>query len=103
MGYIRFPESTGILTPAANIDQRLWFARDHLAMARALGWERDGKTVAPFYVDLESPELVPGVKPGPLDVHLRDDHMQYAITWFALAGAVVIAFGVWLYGQRRVA
>jgi cytochrome oxidase assembly protein ShyY1 len=22
--------------------------------------------------------------------------MQYAVTWFALAGAVVIAFGVWL-------
>ena len=35
-------------------------------------------------------------KPGPLEVHLKDDHMQYAITWFALAGAVVIAFGVWL-------
>jgi surfeit locus 1 family protein len=102
-GYIRFPESTGILTPAANVDERLWFARDHLAMARALGWERDGKTIAPFYVDLESPELVPGVKPGPLNVYLRDDHMQYAITWFALAGAVAIAFGVWLYGQRRAA
>lgn len=100
-GYIRFPESTGILTPTANIEQRLWFARDHLAMARALGWERDGKTIAPFYVDLESPELVPGVKPGPLHVHLKDDHMQYAITWFTLAGAVVIAFAVWLRAQRR--
>ena len=40
-------------------------------------------------------------KPGPLEVHLKDDHMQYAITWFGLAGAVVIAFGVWLRGQRR--
>ena len=35
-------------------------------------------------------------KPGPLTVHLKDDHLQYAITWFALAGAVVIAFGVWM-------
>jgi cytochrome oxidase assembly protein ShyY1 len=100
-GYIRFPESTGILTPAANVDQRLWFARDHLAMARALGWERDGKTIAPFYVDLESPELVPGVKPGRLTVHLKDDHMQYAITWFTLAGALAIAFAVWFRAQRR--
>jgi surfeit locus 1 family protein len=40
-------------------------------------------------------------KPGPLEVHLKDDHLQYAITWFALAGAVVIAFGVWLRAQRR--
>ena len=40
-------------------------------------------------------------KPGPLEVHLKDDHLQYAITWFALAGAVVIAFGVWLRAHRR--
>jgi len=33
-------------------------------------------------------------------VHLKDDHLQYAITWFALAGAVVIAFGVWMRAQR---
>jgi cytochrome oxidase assembly protein ShyY1 len=32
-------------------------------------------------------------KPGPLEVHPKDDHMHYAITRFALAGAVVIAFG----------
>ena len=71
-------------------------------MARALGWGEGGKPVAPFYIDLEQPAPVSGVpKPGPLEVHLKDDHMQYAITWFGLAGAVVIAFGVWLWGQRR--
>ena len=31
-------------------------------------------------------------KPGPLEVHLKDDHLQYAITWFTLAIAVAIAF-----------
>jgi cytochrome oxidase assembly protein ShyY1 len=40
-------------------------------------------------------------KPGPLEVRLKDDHMQYAITWFTLAGAVVIAFAVWVRAQRR--
>jgi cytochrome oxidase assembly protein ShyY1 len=30
-----------------------------------------------------------------LHVHLRDDHLQYAVTWFTLAFAVLIAFGVW--------
>jgi surfeit locus 1 family protein len=100
-GYIRFPESASLVTPNASVDQRLWFTRDHLAMARALGWDQAGKTIAQFYIDLEAPVLVPGVRPGPLEVHLKDDHLQYAITWFALAGAVVIAFGVWLRGQRR--
>ena len=59
-------------------------------------------TVAPFYIDLETPVPASGIpKPGPLEVHLKDDHLQYAITWFASAGAVVIAFGVWLRAQRR--
>jgi cytochrome oxidase assembly protein ShyY1 len=101
-GYIRFPEAAGALTPPENLAKRLWFTRDHLAMARALGWGGDGRPVAPFYIDLESPVPASGIpKPGPLEVHLKDDHLQYAITWFGLAGAVVIAFGVWLRGQRR--
>ena len=102
-GYIRFPETAGTLTPAENPAKRLWFTRDHLAMGRALGWGEGGRQVAPFYVDLESPAPESGIpKPGPLQVHLKDDHLQYAITWFALAGAVVIAFGVWARAQRKV-
>jgi cytochrome oxidase assembly protein ShyY1 len=103
-GYIRFPETAGVLTPAENPAKRLWFTRDHLAMARALGWGGDGLKVAPFYIDLQQPVPASGVpKPGPLEVHLKDDHLQYAITWFGLAGAVAIAFGVWWRGQRRLA
>ena len=101
-GYIRFPESAGLLTPSANVEKRLWFVRDHLAIAQALGWEGGGKTIAPFYIDLEQPVPPSGIpKPGPLHVHLKDDHLQYAITWFALAGAMVIAFLVWWRGRRQ--
>ncbi|MBX9649619.1 MAG: SURF1 family protein [Xanthobacteraceae bacterium] len=101
-GYIRFPEAAGALTPAENIAKRLWFTRDHLAMARTLGWGDGGKNVAPFYIDLESPAPESGIpKPGALTVHLKDDHLQYAVTWFALAGAVVVAFGVWWRGQKK--
>jgi surfeit locus 1 family protein len=97
-GYIRFPEKAGMLTPAENVAKRLWFTRDHFSMAWVLGWGE----VAPFYIDLETPAPPSGIpKPGPLEVHLKDDHLQYAITWFGLAGAVVIAFGVWWRGQRR--
>ncbi len=99
-GYIRFPERAGMLTPAASPAKRLWFTRDSLEMSRLLGWGE----VAPFYIDLERPVPPNGTpSPGPLHVHLKDDHMQYAITWFALAGAVVVAFFVWLRGKRRSA
>src|SRR4051812_31293583 len=96
-GYLRFPEAPGLLTPAPNPAVRLWFVRDHHAMAKALGWGE----VAPFYIDLESPVPEAGIpKPGPLDVHLKDDHLQYAITWFGLAAVVLIGFAVWVRGQK---
>jgi cytochrome oxidase assembly protein ShyY1 len=91
-GYLRFSEGAGMLTPAVSPEKRLWFTRDVSDMAKQLAWSE----VAPFYIDLESPVPPNGVpKPGPLQVHLKDDHMQYAVTWFTLAFAVVIAFGVW--------
>jgi cytochrome oxidase assembly protein ShyY1 len=97
-GYLRFSEFAGMLTPSENLAKRLWFVRDHRDMAEKLGWG----VVAPFYVDLEQPVPANGIpKPAPLGVHLKDDHMQYAITWFGLAGVVVVAFAAWLFGQRR--
>lgn len=97
-GYIRFPEQPGAFTPNQDAVKRLWFSRDHRAMAQALGWG----DVAPFYVDLESPVPASGIpKPGPLQVHLKDDHLQYAITWFGLALVVAVAFGFWVRGRRR--
>jgi cytochrome oxidase assembly protein ShyY1 len=96
-GYLRFPEGGGLLTPAENRNTRLWFTRDHRAMARTLGWGE----VAPFYIDLETPDPDNGIpKPGPLTPHLRDEHMQYAITWFSLAAALLIAFAVWARGRH---
>ena len=101
-GYLRFPETAGSLTPPENMAKRLWFTRDHLAMARTLGWGEGGKPVAPFYIDLEAPVPASGIpKPGPLMVRLKDNHLQYAITWFGLAGVVLVAFAVWWRAQRR--
>jgi cytochrome oxidase assembly protein ShyY1 len=98
-GYLRFPESAGALTPAESRDKRLWFTRDHLAMAKTLGWGE----VAPFYIDLETPVPDNGIpRPGPLSPHLRDEHLQYALTWFTLAAALAIAFGVWVRGRRSI-
>jgi hypothetical protein len=65
-GYIRFPESAGALTSPETVAKRLWFTRDHLAMARALGWGEGGNAVAPFYVDLEQPVPDSGIPKPPV-------------------------------------
>jgi len=97
-GYLRFPEKPGLLAAHEDIVKRLWFVRDIGSMAHALGWG----PIAPFYVDLESPVPPSGIpKPGPLEVHLPDNHLQYAITWFGLALAVFCTFGFWLVGRLK--
>ena len=97
-GYLRFPEAPGKLMPDPDRTKRLWFARDIPSMADALQWG----AIAPFYIDLETPVPASGVpKPGPIDVHLKDDHLQYAITWFGLALVMLGGFIAWLMQRRR--
>jgi cytochrome oxidase assembly protein ShyY1 len=39
----------------------------------------------------------PGGLPHPasLKVRLRNDHLQYALTWFGLAVVLVVMFAIW--------
>lgn len=98
VGVMRWPEARGTFTPADDPKKNIWFLRDSKSIADIKKWA----TAAPFYIDQEEPVPAGGwPKPGKLEVQLPDNHLQYAITWLALAGAVVIAFGVWLRAQRR--
>ena len=98
VGVLRWPEAPSLFVPDRDSAGTTWFVRDHLAMARTLGWG----DVAPFYIEQEDP-VPPGGLPHPsvLKVRLRNEHLQYAITWFGLAGVLVIMFAVWGFWQRR--
>ncbi len=98
VGAIRWPEMRGAFTPSDDPDRNVWYARDHLSMAAS---KRLG-AVAPFYVDQEEPAPAGGLpRPGRLRVALPNNHLQYALTWFSLAGVLVIVFGIWAVGRRR--
>ena len=98
VGVLRWPEPKSWLTPRGEPDRNLWFARDHLAIAAAKGWG----PVAPFFIDQEAPVPPGGLpRPGPLTVNLPNNHLQYAVTWYGLALALVVVFGVWAFGRRR--
>ncbi len=97
VGALRWPEPPGWFVREYNAADDTWFARDHLGMAVQNGWGH----VAPFYLELESPVPPGGLPlPGPLSVKLRNEHLQYAITWFGLAVVVVVMFGLWLSSRR---
>jgi cytochrome oxidase assembly protein ShyY1 len=92
-GVMRWPEPRGIFMPNDDPKLNLWFVRDHIAIAAAKGWGE----VAPFYIEMESPQPPGGLPmPMPMTAKLRNEHLQYAITWYALAGMLVVLFGFWV-------
>jgi cytochrome oxidase assembly protein ShyY1 len=92
---LRWPESRGAFSPKDDPDRNIWFVRDPVAIAAAKSWGE----VAPFFVELESPQPSGGLpRPGALKVNLRNEHLQYAITWYGLALVVVVMFGFWFSG-----
>jgi surfeit locus 1 family protein len=95
IGVMRWPESRGAFSPKDDPGRNLWFVRDPVAIAAAKGWGE----VAPFYVELESPQPPGGLpRAGALKANLRNEHLQYAITWYGLALVVVVMFVFWLSG-----
>jgi cytochrome oxidase assembly protein ShyY1 len=60
--------------------------------------------VGPFFIDQEAPP-VPGGLPrvGALTVQLRNEHLQYALTWYGLAVVLAAVFTIWARGRRRAA
>jgi surfeit locus 1 family protein len=98
VGIMRWPEQSGSFTPAPDLKANVWYARDTKAIAAAKHWSLD----APFYIDQESP-VPPGGLPLPakLELHLPDNHLQYAITWFGLAFGLAGVYGIWLAGRLR--
>jgi surfeit locus 1 family protein len=101
VGVIRWPEARGSFTPPDDPKDNVWYLRDSNAIAASKKW----LTAAPFYIDQESPVPPGGLpKPGKLVVHLPDNHLEYAITWFglalALAGVYVAWFARRLFGRH---
>jgi cytochrome oxidase assembly protein ShyY1 len=93
VGVLRWPEMRNYFTPADDPKNNLWFLRDSNSIATFKKWV----TAAPFYIDQEEPTPSGGwPKPGKLETHLPDNHLQYAITWFGLAFALAVVYLVWL-------
>jgi surfeit locus 1 family protein len=101
VGVLRWPEQPGRFAPPGDPGHNLWFTRDHRAIADAKGWSRFGE-VAPFFIAVEGPQPPGGLpRAGPLRANLRNEHLQYALTWYGLAAVLAIAFAFWLRSRRR--
>ena len=98
VGAMRWPEPPSWFVAAHDAAGGTWHVRDQRAMAAVKGWG----AVAPFYIEQEAPEPPGGVPhPAKLNVKLRNEHLQYAVTWYGLAAVWAAMFAVWLVRGRQ--
>lgn len=88
-GVLRLPEGRGWFVPDNDPVRNEWFFIDLPAMAAAahIG------SVLPFYIEADATPN-PGFYPigGQTLIDLPNHHLQYAITWYALAAALVVFY-----------
>jgi cytochrome oxidase assembly protein ShyY1 len=98
VGAVRWPEAPSWFVADHDAAGEIWMVRDPSAMALLKGWG----AVAPFYIEQEAPVPLGGLPhPAPLKPQLRNEHLQYAITWYGLAAVLVVMFAIWAARRRR--
>ncbi|WP_299878707.1 SURF1 family protein [uncultured Sulfitobacter sp.] len=94
-GNLQWPQETDSYTPAPDLDNNIWFARDVPLLAEAL------ETRPILIVANAVSQDDPVVTPLPVDTsRIPNDHLQYAITWFSLA-AIWVAMSFYFISRRR--
>lgn len=98
VGNLHWPQEHGSATPAPNLAQNIWFARDVPAMAAQLG------TQPVLVVAAEVAGDAQGVTPIPVAIDgIPNNHLSYALQWFMIAAAWAGMTGalIWRIRQRQ--
>lgn len=99
-GLLRSDEPGGSLLQSNQPQADRWYSRDTAAMAKARGIG----SVVPAFVDaqVEQANRPKGLTPVPglTQIHFPDNHLSYALTWFAMAAMSAMAL-VFVWRRRR--
>ena len=90
-GVLRVTEERSSLSPANNVNTDMWHSRDVEALAEKLD-------TLPVFIDLDLESSMPAaMRGGPVGgqtrISLRNDHVQYMMTWWSLSA---ITFLLWI-------
>jgi surfeit locus 1 family protein len=98
-GLLRLPSAgkPGYFVPENDPQKSQWFYIDLAAMGRAA----NVSAVLPFYLEA-GPAPNPGGHPlgGQARADLPNDHLQYAVTWYSLAAALVVIYVLLVRRER---
>lgn len=94
-GLLRLSEPGGAFLRNNDPQHQRWYSRDVAAIAKARGLQR----VAPYFIDAEAwPQGAANWPVGGLTViAFHNNHLVYALTWYALAAMVA---GAYFYLRR---
>ena len=99
VGVWRTPTPAGSFTPAPNLAQRIWYSRDVAGIARA----DKVRLATPVIVEADStPNRGGWPKGGQTEVNFRNEHLQYAITWFLLAAGLIAVYLAYHVSRGRL-
>jgi surfeit locus 1 family protein len=90
-GFARLAEHAGFLSAPDDPAGRRFYTLDPAAIGRALGVP----DLAPFTLVAEGPAPITGPIPAESLPTPPNNHLQYALTWFGLAGALLAVFVAW--------
>jgi surfeit locus 1 family protein len=97
-GLMRRPETRNAFTPADEPDKNLWFTRDPAALAAH--WSLSD--AAPFSIDADTAPNPGGwPKGGATVLTIPNNHLSYALTWFALAATLAAVTAVFVVRRER--
>jgi surfeit locus 1 family protein len=88
VGVLRTSDKPNLFTPRANLRERVWFARDVEAMA---GCDHL-RLAAPIVLEAVATSGQKWPRGGQTRIDLPNDHLQYALTWFLLAAALLVVY-----------
>jgi len=99
VGVLRAPEPANFVTPPNDLAGNHWYSRDVAAMAAAL----KAPAPAPLFLMAETatnPDWK-ALVPAPVPTEITNRHMEYALTWFGLAAALVGVYAAVLWRKWK--
>jgi len=97
-GVLRAPERGNFTTPPRTAKR--WYLHDAKAMAAALNAD---PPAAPLFLMAETssnPDFK-ALEPTPFPIDIPNRHLEYALTWFGLAGALAGVYGAAVFKRMR--
>lgn len=92
-GVLRWPDDVNSFTPDPDLATRTWFSRDVDSLS-------GGLDTLPIFL-IEAPTDRGGFPRGEkVEVLVRNQHLEYALTWFATALAWLVMTFLWARRQR---